>query len=310
MNGETSPSKFIYVLGTVDIRFPDQSIAEELDGVARTSGIVLRPNEPLRNYYYRLLSPQTIDWRLKARHVARQVSWILKVEGQIAYYLSLRDLDDLPDLIECLKRPEPGDHPQPEHLQPEEDDDRAPVAARRGRGQRRAEIDLGQRDQQGQAHLHHEDLDLFVGTSSLLQVDGCPGVTVPVLDVDQLCSFKKSEILGWCAVQPPHDAQTLFRMLVQSADNLGDEDRWRALNFLAVRYKNIYEKYAEMVTNGYKLESVKVMPSRLSREKHIVDPVFAFVNSGTGVVQKFFVRVDVSHLYPMIVNHLTEYFDR
>jgi hypothetical protein len=51
-------------------------------------------------------------------------------------------------------------------------------------------------------------------------------------------------------VQPPHDPQRLFRTLVQTADNLGDKDELRALNFLAVRYKNIYEKYAEMAGSG------------------------------------------------------------
>jgi hypothetical protein len=58
------------------------------------------------------------------------------------------------------------------------------------------------------------------------------------------------------------------------------------------------------------LESIKVSASRLRRDKHIVDPVFAFRHRESNVVQKYFVRVDASHLYPMIVTHLTEYFDR
>jgi hypothetical protein len=98
-------------------------------------------------------------------------------------------------------------------------------------------------------------------------------------------------------------------MLVQCADNLGDNDEWRALNFLAVRYRPIYEKYADMADH-HDLDSIRVVKSRLSRENHIVDPVFAFRNRQTDVVRKFFVRVDVTHLFPIIVNHLSEYFDR
>jgi hypothetical protein len=297
--GGSSRSRFIYVLGTVDIRFPDQSISEELETVARTSAIPAQsPNESLRHYYHRVLSLKTADGRLMARHVARQVCWILKVEGQIAYCLTLRDLDDLPDLISCLNRPEPGDHLQP-------GDDPEDYLNGEGHGQ------------------YHVDLDLFVGTSSLIPVDTSPGVTAPVLVADQFCSFKKREILGWCATASdatrarrrqapaasPPDPERLFRMLVQSADNLGDSDEWRALNYLAVRYKYIYQKYAEMADN-YALVGIKVLPSRLWKDRRIVDPVFAFQNKTTAVVQKFFVRVDVTYLFPMIITQLSEYFDR
>ena len=108
-NGALPPTRFIYVLGTVDIRFPDQSISEELESVARTMNIKQSADEPLRHYYYRVLSLRTDTGMLMARHVARQVCWILKVEGQPAYYLALRDLQDLPDLVNCLDHPEGDD---------------------------------------------------------------------------------------------------------------------------------------------------------------------------------------------------------
>jgi hypothetical protein len=106
------------------------------------------------------------------------------------------------------------------------------------------------------------------------------------------------------------DAERLFQILVQSADNFGDTDQWRALNFLAVRYKPLYERYAEMVENGYVLDSVKVSNSRLWRERQVVDPVVTFIDTKNNVSMKYFVRVDVSYLFPLIANHRTEYFDR
>ena len=101
-------------------------------------------------------------------------------------------------------------------------------------------------------------------------------------------------------------------MLVQSADNFGNTDEWRALNFLAVRYKPLYELYAELVLvqDAWMLDSVEVVTSRLWREKHIVDPVFAFRHKESGVLSKYFVRVDVSHLFPMIVNPIAKYVTR
>lgn len=282
---------FVYVLGTVDIRFPDQSISAELQTVAETMGVQDDPN--LRIWYHRVLSLP------EARHVARLVSWVLTVEGQFAYYLVLRDWHDLDDLVRCLGEPK------------------------------------------------DEDLCLVVGSSSLVPVETCAGVVAPVLAVDQISLFKMAELTEWGKktpaplLQPPveplekrhtekkrrgshepdppnppdppdpggPDPTKLFNMLVQSADNFGDTDAWRALNYLAVRYPAIYETYAEL-SDTCELVSVKVMVSRLAREKHIVDPVFAFQNRDTGVVTKFFVRMDVTHLFPMIANPIAEYFDR
>jgi hypothetical protein len=258
--------RFIYVLGTVDIRFPDQSISEELQFVARKHGIVLEANEQLRTWYARVLREPD------ARYVARQVCWILKVEGLPAYCLALRDLHDLPDLISCLDNPD-GD-----------------------------------------------DFDLFVGSSSLIPVESCPGVAVPILAVDQLSSFKRADLLKWvktpskkkAAGQNAPDPTELFNQLVQSADNLGDTDEWRAVNYLAVNYRPLYERFAEMTlpANGWSLDSIKVAHSRLGREKRIVDPVFAFRHRQSGVVQKYFVRVDVTHLFPVLIHQISEYFDR
>lgn len=277
-----SLSRFIYVLGTVDIRFPDQSISEELQIVAATLGISQDLERPLREWYGRVLS------RSEARYVARQLCWILKVEGQPAYYLVLRDLHDLNDLIQCFTRPEPA------------------------------------------TPHYHEDIDLLVGSSSLVRVGLCPGIEVPVLAVDQLCSFKSGFQAEWFKREPetpairsrrgapapaqpsPEMLNELFKTLVQSADNTGDTDDSRALNYLAARYQPLYEHYVKMISphDGWILNSVKVMKSRLSRDRRIVDPVFSFQNLQTGVVKKYFVRVDVTHMFPMIVNHLTEYFDR
>jgi PatG Domain len=96
----SSPQSFVYVLGSVDIRFPDQSIADELQAVADQKRLKLGSALPLRSWYSKVLEGQ------QGRYVARLVSWILKVEGYPAYYLTLPDMADLDMLIKCLGQPE------------------------------------------------------------------------------------------------------------------------------------------------------------------------------------------------------------
>ena len=103
-----APSNFVYVLGTVDIDFPDQSIADELRDFARSINAEQTDTEDLRSWCHRVLTVRE-ELRKEARYIARQLCWILRVENQPAYYLALRDLNDLDDLVRCLARPERED---------------------------------------------------------------------------------------------------------------------------------------------------------------------------------------------------------
>ena len=238
----------------------------------------------------------------EARYVARLVSWVLTVEGHPAYYLSLRDWHDLHALIDCLSHPDHDSEVGHE-------------------GDLAGDLDEDRKGEESE-RLDHVDLNLFVGTSFLRPVTLRPGITAPLLIVDQLCSYNREHLIKWFGVGPrpspkgkgaaQADAspERFLRTLVQTADNMGDTDEWRALNFLAVNYPPLYEKYAEMAEQHYILDSVKVYPSRLWREKRIVDPVFTFLNTQTSATKKYFVRVEVTHLFPVLVNHLAEFFDR
>jgi hypothetical protein len=65
--------------------------------------------------------------------------------------------------------------------------------------------------------------------------------------------------------------------------------------------------YVHMAREGYVLQDVSVERSRFWRpEKRIVDPVFTFVHTTSGVDRRFFLRVDVTHLFPMIANDIAE----
>jgi hypothetical protein len=257
-------SRFVYALGTVDIHFPDQSIVGQLETVAQTKELVRGHDEDKRAWCYRVLKDNP-----DARHVARLASWVLTVEGIDAYYLVLRDLNDLDTLIKCL------DHPR------------------------------------------NVDLDLFVGSSSLAPVERCAGVKAPILVVEHLSTFKRNDIVEWfkkpSGTRRSANAEKLndelFEELFQGADNFGQTDWWRALNYLAVRYPQLHECFAEMAANNHEFKGFSVDESRLAEigPRRMVDPVFSFQHKDTGVVQRYYVRVDVTYLFPMLVRHIAKY---
>jgi hypothetical protein len=262
---DAGPSHFVYVLGTVDVRFPDQSVSGEFQELAEAlTGGQQGPDEERREWCHRILSESP---RGNTRYIARQLCWILYVEAEPAYYLTLRDVHDLDVLIDSLGRPK------------------------------------------------NEDLCLVVGSSSLELVEMHPGIKAPVVAVDRLCWFEKSEILGRFmsptkrGVPGPDE---LYKEVFQSADNFGHTDEWRALNYLAVRYPPIYQLCSAMVHDGYDLKGFPVLTSRLVAwgTKRVVDAIFTFGEVKTGDVKKFFVRVDVTHMFPMLVSPVAKYVDR
>jgi hypothetical protein len=263
--GDAGPSHFVYVLGTVDVKFPDQSISSEFQrwiDAKGVQGLQQRPNEPSRDWYLRILTAYPNE----TRYIARQFCWTLRVENEPAYYLTLRDMSDFTDLIGCLEEP------------------------------------------------WGDDLCLFVGSSSLQLAEMSHGIKAPVLTVDQVHRFKKDGMRAKFRTgtrRPVRFYDELYRRLFQSADNFGHTDEWRALNFLAAgQYPALFRQCSALALAGYDLTAAPVLTSRLSAwgTKRVVDAIFAF--SKAADMKKFFVRVDVTHLFPMLVSPISEYVDR
>ena len=98
--------------------------------------------------------------------------------------------------------------------------------------------------------------------------------------------------------------------IMQMADNAGATDDHRALNYLAVRYPAIYATAAEAFGRNASLTAVDVRLSRLSGVRRVVDVIFSYTNRQTDVTEKFFVRVDVTEEFPLLVTRLSPYYDR
>jgi len=142
---------------------------------------------------------------------------------------------------------------------------------------------------------------------------------VPIVGFDQIYSFDRDALIN--SIPPPGPkkdtandfraaAEELFDRIMQMADNTGATDENRALNYLAVRYPTIYASAAEAFGRNASLTAVEARPSPLSGTRNIVEVIFSYTNRNTDVVEKSFVRVDVTEEFPFLVTKLSPYFDR
>ena len=57
---------------------------------------------------------------------------------------------------------------------------------------------------------------------------------------------------------------SIFNHIIQIADNAGATDEHRALNYLAVRYDEIYHRTQLLQNENYSFTGVEIRPSRLA----------------------------------------------
>lgn len=255
-------ASWVYAIGRVEPRFPSLAVEKEFaQATGRVGTAGLTDREALR----------TVLADRNNRYLARQLCWVLTIEGVETYLLFARDSADLDLLLDALRT--------------------VPRST---------------------------DLDVVIGERGPLAApDVCNGLVVPVVVFDQLYSFDVDSLLG--ALPRPKGvkedqfratAEELFVRLQQLADNAGATDEHRALNYLSVRYPAIYTRAMEAHEEGASITNVDVRPSRLNGIRTIVDVVFSFTNRQTDVVDKAFVRVDVTEEFPFLVSKLAPYFDR
>lgn len=220
-----------------------------------------------------LTDRQTIHRTLIApenRYLARNVCFVFSIQGIESYILKARTEGDLEQLIE---------------------------AARPGSGNKR---------------------NVVIGTLGPIAPPGyCSGLQIPIIPFDRIYTFEIDEFVK--AIPRPESvkaatfqetARELFFRVMQLADNAGQDDTHRAINYLALRYPAIYSKTVEMFAADKSLTAVDVRQSRLSGTRRILDVIFAYTDRNTDVMEKFFVRVDVTERWLFLVSKLQPYFDR
>jgi hypothetical protein len=205
------------------------------------------------------------------RYLLRQLCWVFSVEGMETYLLLPRDPADLDLLAEAVRdKPGPG------------------------------------------------DLDVAIGMRGpLAPPELCNGLMVPIVVFDQLYSFDRDSFIASIPKQKDtaDDAyeaasEELFDRIMMLADNAGATDEHRALNYLAVRYPQIYARAAQSFQDNFTLTRVEVRPSILSSTRNIVEVIFAFTHRENDFTEKYAVSVDVTEEFPFLVKKLSSYYDR
>ncbi len=205
------------------------------------------------------------------RYLVRQLCWVLTVQGLETYLLVPRDPADMDLLVEAIR-------PAPSPL----------------------------------------DIDVVIGMRGpIAPPEMCNGLLVPIVAFDQIYSFNRDALIK--ALPKPEKmkadefapaAEELYHRIMQMTDNAGATDDHRALNYLAMRYHQIYAKAAEQFAKDCSLSGVEVRPSPLSGTRNIVDVIFAYTNRNTDYTEKCCVRCDVTEEFPFLVTKMGPYYDR
>jgi hypothetical protein len=257
-----APPSYIFALGRIEPRSPSLSLEKELmqsTGRAGTSGLTDR------QALQQVLSDR------RNRYLARQMCWVLTIEGLETYLLVPRDPLDLELLVEALR-------PTPDATD--------------------VDLVIGIR---GPLATPQACNGLVIPMVAFDQIYS--------FDVDELIgSIPRPDRMAEEGFRPA--AEELFSRIMQLADNAGATDEHRALNYLAVRYPAIYETAVDRYADNYSLTGVEVRPSRLSGTRKIVNVVFSFTSRTTDVTEKYFVRVDVTEEFPFLVTKLSPYYER
>jgi len=259
-DGGTASGSYVYALGQIEIRFPRPSVEKE---VAQATGRAETAGRTDQQAFHDVLS------RRENRYLARQLCWILSIQGLETYILQPRDPGDLDLLISAV---EPQSSPWISAVIGV----RGPVAP--------PEFCNG-------LMIPIVAFDQIYSFSRDALIEAIP----------------RPERIPAQEFEPA--ARELFDRIMQMTDNAGATDEHRALNYLAVRYPNISARAAEAFAADSSLSGVEVRPSPLSGTRNIVEVVFAFTNRNTDFTEKSFVRVDVTEEFPFLVTKLSPYYD-
>jgi hypothetical protein len=261
ISAASTSSAYVYAIGRIEPRFPRPSVEKEF---AQATGRAETAGKTDQQAFHEVFSKR------ENRYLARQLCWVLSVQGLDTYILQPSDPADLDLLIEAIQ---PSTLPWIATVIGV----RGPVAA--------PELCNG----------------LMV---PIVIFDQIYTFTHEAL----VKAIPRPDKIAAEDFQPA--AQELFDRVIQITDNMGATDEHRALNYLAMRYPAIYATAAEQFARDFSLTGVETRPSRLSGTRNIVNVIFSYTNRNTEFTEKFFVRVDVTEHFPFLVTKLSPFFDR
>jgi hypothetical protein len=260
--GPAPTPSYIYAIGRIEPQFPQLSVEKEF---AQVTGRAETKDLTDRQALHQILTQP------ENRYLARQLCWVMTIEGLETYIVVPRDPADYDLLVQAL-RPTP-------HVTD-------------------VDVVIGVKGQIAPPTLCN---GLMVPVVAFDQIYS--------FDADSLIgSIPRPEKVT--AAQFKAVAREVFDRIIQLADNAGATDEHRALNYIVMRYPAVYAAVADAHARNASLSAVYVLPSALSGTRRIVDVIFAFTNRNTDVVEKYSVRVDVTEEFPFLLRKLSPYFDQ
>jgi len=258
----TMPVSHVYTIGQVEARFPRLSVEKEF---AQAAGRAETTGQTDQQVFYNVLS------KPESRYLARQLCWVLMIQGLETYILHPRDPRDFDRLVEAIR-------PQPSPLD--------------------IDVVIGVRGPIAPPDLCNGLMVPIVVFDQIYSFDR--DTLLKAIPRPEKTTGKQFDAA----------AGEVFNRILHLTDNAGSTDDHRALNYLAMRYPGIYAKTAEQFARDFSLAAVEVLPSPLSGTRKIVDAVLSYTNRNTDFTEKFFVRVDVTEEFPFLVTKLSPYYDR
>ena len=207
---------YVYAIGRVEARFPNLAAEKEF---AQATGRTDTAGKTDQQTFHTVLS------RRENRYLARQLCWVLAIQGLETYLLRPRDPADVDLLVEAIRpAPSPGD----------------------------IDVVIGLRGPIAPPEMCNGLMAPIVAFDQIYSFDR-----------DALIqAIPKPEQTA--ADQFGQAAEELFDRIMQLTDNAGATDEHRTLNYLAMRYHGIYAKAAEEFARDFSLTGVEVRPSPLS----------------------------------------------
>jgi hypothetical protein len=209
---------------------------------------------------------QNILTQPQNRYLSRQVCWVFVIEGLDTYLLHPREAADYDLLLETVR-----------------------------------------------ANPTRQDVDVVVGLRGPIAPPSmCNGLTVPVVAFSQIYSFDSDTFFGSVPVPEKQEAarfgasvREVFDRFLKVADNAGNSDEHRALNYVATRFPAVYNLCAERFGSGFALTAIETAPSRLSGTRRLVNITIVFTHRETQLPDRYSVRVDVTEEFPFLASTLT-----
>jgi len=252
----------LYAVGRLEARFPGLSVEKEF---AQVAGRAETAGQTDQETFANVLS------KPENRYLARELCWVLTIQGLDTYIVYPRDPRDFDRLVEAIRpRPSPTD----------------------------IDVVIGTRGPIASPEMCNGLMVPIVVFDQAYSFDR--DTLIKAIPRPEKMTQKQFETA----------AVEVLDTILQMTDNAGATAGHRTLNYLAVRYPAIYAKAAEQFQRDFSLSGVEARPSPLSDARTILEVIFSYTNRSTDFKEKFCVRVDATEQFPFLVSKLAPYYDR